>query len=103
MDKDGEFVKVLSVGDPFRIALAKSLLDEAGIPYLSQGEALQEMVGAGRFGGYNIAVGPVEFYVSAEHALEAREILEDLEGDAPDRSGEGEEDDDGGAADHDDS
>ena len=103
MEKDGEFVKVLSIGDPFRIALAKSLLDEAGIPYLSQGEALQEMVGAGRFGGYNIAVGPVEIFVSVENAGEARAILDDLEGGAASGPDEAEDNDDGGAADHDDS
>ncbi len=95
MEQNEGFVKVLSVGDPFRIALAKSLLDEAGIPYLSQGEALQEMIGAGRFGGYNIAVGPIEIFVSAENAEEARSILVDLEGDGPGRSDEREEDDGG--------
>ena len=81
MEQNDGFVRVLSIGDPFRIALAKSLLDEAGIPYLSQGEPLQEVVGVGRFGGYNIAVGPVEILVSAQDAGKARAILEDLEGD----------------------
>ncbi|MDP6778018.1 MAG: DUF2007 domain-containing protein [Candidatus Latescibacteria bacterium] len=91
MEQNEAFVKVLSVGDPFRIALAKSLLDEAGIPYLSQGEPLQEMIGAGRFGGYNIAVGPIEIFVDAENADKARALLEDLEGDGdsgPDREEE---------------
>lgn len=72
-------VTVLEVGDPGRVALAYSLLNDAGIPYFGQGEALQDLFGLGRIGGFNTVAGPVKIQVPESRAQEAQELLTDLE------------------------
>jgi hypothetical protein len=62
------------------IALIKSLLDDAGIRYLAKGDDIQDLFGWGRFGTVASVVGPVEFFVASEEAVQAREILAHLEG-----------------------
>lgn len=70
---------VFAAGDPARLAMAKSILDAAGIEYLVRGEGLQDLFGWGRVGtGYNMIAGPAEFVVREEDAQSAREILRDL-------------------------
>jgi hypothetical protein len=80
-----DLVTVFKSADPGLIALAKSLLESAQIPFVTRGEGIQDWVGLGRFpGGANIAVGPVDLRVSSEDADEAKMLLEDLEeGDEP--------------------
>ena len=53
MGQNEELVMVLSVGDPVVVALAKSIVDEADIFYVSQGEILQDLIASGRIGGLN--------------------------------------------------
>lgn len=67
-----QLVTVLSTSDPFLIPLAKSLLDDANIPYVTQGETLQGL-------GFGQSFGPVEIQVLGESVEEARRILEALE------------------------
>jgi len=74
----GEPVTVLATGDLALLAVAKSLLEEADIPFFAKGEAVQDLFGLGRLAGFNPAVGPVELQVSAENADEARALLRDL-------------------------
>lgn len=75
-DHEGEpMVTVLEVGDPARLALAHSLLDDAGIPCFGKGEALQ--------GGLSFLVSPVQIQVPESQAEEARELLADLESAEP--------------------
>jgi len=71
-------VTVLATGDPALLAVAKSLLEEADIPFYAKGEGEQDLVGGGRLGGFNPAVGPVELQVPPENADEARALLRDL-------------------------
>lgn len=74
------WVTVLATGDSFLVALAKSLLQEADIPYVSKGEILQDFIGFGRVGlGFNQITGPVELMVPKELAEEALLIFTDLE------------------------
>ena len=79
MGQNEGFVMVLSVRDAFAAALAKSILDEVEIFYVSQGEIQQELIAPGRIGGLNQVAGPVELLVSREDAGRARELLEDIE------------------------
>jgi len=80
--------RVYAAGDPVRVALARSLLDDAHIQYMAKGDGIQDLFGWGRFGaGLNYVVGPVEFFVASDDAGAAREILAQL--DEP-RSEEGE-------------
>ena len=76
-----QLVTVFATGNPALLALAKSILDHAGITFFAKGEGLQNLFAAGSIGGYNPAVGPVEIQVSAEDELEARELLHELEND----------------------
>ena len=80
-DHEGEaLVTVLDDGDPGRLALAHSLLDDAGISHIVAGEGLQDLFGLGRLGaGFNVITGPAHIQVPESRAEEARELLEELE------------------------
>ena len=70
-----DLVTVLEVRDPGVLAIAESLLLEAGIPYLKNGDALQDLL-SGRMGlGYSVATGPVQVQVAEEHAEVAAQLL----------------------------
>jgi len=74
-----EFVTVLRTGNPAHLAVAKSMLDDAGIEYFAKGEELQDLFGMGRFGtGFNVLTGPVELQVDAEKEAEARALLGEI-------------------------
>ena len=75
---DVDLVRVFVTGDAGLIPLAKSLLEGEEIEYLVRGEQVQDLFGAGRIGGFNYVVGPVEFWVRADDADGARALLEGL-------------------------
>jgi hypothetical protein len=78
-DRDQDYVTVLSSGDPALIPLAKSVLQDLGIPYVEKGGLLQDLFGAGRVGlGFNPIVGPVEIQVASHDAEAALEALDEL-------------------------
>ncbi len=75
-----ELVSVFRTGNPMALALAKGALESAGIPFVSEGEGLQDLIGLGRFpGGFNVATGPVKIHVDVRDADAAREVLADIE------------------------
>jgi len=75
-----ELVTVFQTGNPMALALAKGALESAGIPFVSEGEGLQDLIGLGRFpGGFNVATGPVKIRVDVRDADAAREVLADIE------------------------
>jgi hypothetical protein len=72
----GEAVEVLETGDPAELALAESILAEAGIPFSKRGEHLQNPFALGNFGlGFNTASGPAILLVPEEHAEAAARVL----------------------------
>jgi len=72
----GDIETVFATGDPVALLAAKSLLEEAGIPYLSRGEGMQDLFGMGRLGtGFSIIAGPMELQVGARRAQEAAGLL----------------------------
>lgn len=74
-----EPVTVLETSDPALLAVAKSLLEDASIPYFAKGEAVQDLFGIGRLGtGFSPIVGSVELQVSSYDAAEARAVLIEL-------------------------
>ena len=73
-----EPVTVLETSDPALLAIAKSLLEDAGIGFFAKGEGIQDLFGAGRLGGFNPITGPVELQVSADDATEAGSVLLEL-------------------------
>jgi putative signal transducing protein len=73
-------VTVFETGNPIALALAKGALEAEGIPFVIQGEGLQDLIGLGRFpGGFNVAAGPVKIHVDIRDAELARDVLADLE------------------------
>jgi len=78
-----DLVTVFETGDPSLVALAKSLLDSAGIEFAAKGDAIQDLFGVGRFpGGTNLVTGPVVFQVRPDDAKKAKSLLRDLRHDA---------------------
>ena len=73
-----EPVTVLETTDPAVLAVAKSLLDSAKIPYFAKGEALQGLFAGGALAGFNPISGPVELQVSSEDARDAYALLLEL-------------------------
>jgi len=63
-----DFVTVLVTRDHSELALAKSLLEGAGIPFFARNEEVENL----------IAAGPIELQVRPEHADEARDLLREL-------------------------
>jgi hypothetical protein len=76
--RDLELVTVFEATDPGLIALAKSLLAEAEVPFMTRNEALQDLFGFGRLSAVNPITGPVFFQVPIEYALDALLALHEL-------------------------
>ena len=75
---DDALVSVLETGDPAEMAFVESLLLEAGIPYSKQGDRVQDLIGIGRLGGFNVLTGPARLLVAKEQAEAAAEILRNV-------------------------
>ena len=74
--EDFAMVTVLETGDQRLIAVAKSLLDSAGIPSIARNERLQNLLGWGSVGtGFNALTGPIRLQVLKEDESDARELL----------------------------
>ena len=84
---DVELVRVFTGENAGQTAVAISLLEGEAIDYLVRGEGLQELLAWGSFAaGYNYLVGPPEFWVRADDADRARELLEGLAASAPEHT-----------------
>ncbi len=68
LPENPELVTVLTTGDLSTVALAKSILEEAGIAYVAKGEFPMEQ----------LAVGPAEIQVDQEDQAQARILLKGL-------------------------
>lgn len=75
---DSAPVTIFETGNPAVLAVAKSLLEEAGITFFASGEGVQDLFAAGSIGGFNPLVGPVHVQVPAEDAERARAALSAL-------------------------
>lgn len=74
-----KLVTVFATGNEAVIAVVKSILDEAKIKYLVQGEGVENLFGVGVIGtGFNPITGPVLFKVMPEDAGYAEELLKDV-------------------------
>lgn len=72
-------VTVFETGNEAIVAVVKSILDEAKIRYLAEGEGVQDLFGVGVLGtGFNPITGPVRFQVMPEDAEYARELLKNV-------------------------
>lgn len=75
-----DLVVVLSTGNLVSVAIAKSILEDSGIPYITKNEYTQNLFGVGNLGGIpNPLSGPVQIYVKPEDAEVVKELLENVE------------------------
>ncbi len=72
-----ELVTVLETGDQSLVAVARSVLEDAGIPCIARNEGLQNLFGWGTVGtGYNVAMGPIRLQVLREDEETARQLVQ---------------------------
>lgn len=72
-------VTVLRGRGPAQVAVAKSVLQAAGIDFATKNEGVQDLFGWGRFPrGANLLMGPVELQVRSCDAQYARDLLEGI-------------------------
>lgn len=76
-DDSAPLVTVLETSEPALLAVAKSILEDAGIEFAANGEGLQSLFGQGQI-AINAIVGPVRLQVAAEDAQEAMALLQEL-------------------------
>src|SRR5579862_2357131 len=75
---------IFGTGDPVALMTARSLLEEAGIPCITRGEALQDLFGMGRLGtGFSLVAGPMEILVPGERRQEAADLLHEAQLEQP--------------------
>jgi len=75
-------VPIFESGNEAVIAVVKSMLDEAKIKYLIEGEGVQDLIGFGVIGtGYNPITGPAVFKVLPEDVEYSKELLKDVKDD----------------------
>ena len=65
---DNKLISISMVNNPALLTLAKSILEDADIPYITRGEGFQTIY----------ATGPVTIMVAEQDAEQARELLADL-------------------------
>ena len=71
-----DLVPVYETGNAALVPVIESLLEDAGIEFMTRSEPIQHMFGWGTFGSnLNYVIGPVQFLVRAEDAEAARELI----------------------------
>lgn len=75
---DATPVEVFECGDAALVAVVKSMLQDARIPFEVRGETPQDDIFTGGRAGSDAASGRIRFFVSSEDAADARYILASL-------------------------
>jgi hypothetical protein len=79
MTSQAPLVTVFAGGNSTQVIIAKLMLEANEIPFVVEGEGVQDLFGIGRLtGGNNFITGPVQIRVRAEDAERAREVLEEM-------------------------
>lgn len=78
-ESNDPLVPIYVCHNPAELPVVESLLTEAGIKFMVQGEQIQGMFGGGQFGGTNLVV-PLEISVLPSDAEAAIELLEGVAG-----------------------
>lgn len=77
-----DLVTVLTTRDPAVIAIAKSILDGAGIQHAAIGETANALFG-GALAGFNATASLVQIQIHEADSEDAHELLKDLSGQKP--------------------
>ena len=79
LPEPGDLVTVLETGSQSLVAVAGSILDGAGIPYIARNDRLQNLFGWGSIGtGFNLVTGVIRMQVPPDREQEARALLTEL-------------------------
>ena len=73
-----DMIVILETANEVEILRAKTVLESAGIPFIARNDQLQDLFAAGRLGGFNPVIGPVQFLVAAERAQEAQRLITEM-------------------------
>ncbi len=80
MSSNSDLITVFESGNQAVIAVVKSILDDAEIPYIVKGENVQNLFGLGVIGtGYNIITGPIQIQVNQEDEPAAKQLLSGID------------------------
>ena len=89
MASESEMTTVFVAEDLIQQAMIESVLHESGVRYLTRNAGVQNLLGVGQIGGFNLAAGPVEIQVPRAELVRARElIVAALEDSAPEEEPE---------------
>ena len=84
-----DLIQVFESGNPALIPVIESLFEDAEIEYMTKSEPIQHLFGWGTFGSnLNYVIGPVQFFVRAEDAEQARALITPLDPSGSDPSDE---------------
>jgi hypothetical protein len=73
-------VMIFTTSNLVNVAIAKSILEDSGIPYITKNEYTQNLFGLGNLGGItNPLSGAVQIFVKPEDAEVVKELLENVE------------------------
>ena len=75
MSNDSKLVTRNKPKDRSEYYVITGLLDSAGIEYFSLNEGVQNLIGFGAIGGFNIAAGGIEIQVAEENAEKAIKLI----------------------------
>ena len=75
MTSESQMTTVIATQDIVQQALFESVLRAAGVPYLVRNAGVQNLIGVGEIGGYNLATGPIEIQVPGAEVQRARELI----------------------------
>ncbi len=81
-EDDSRMVIVFQTSDFGLFEIAKSLLEANDIDFITSKEPLQDVIGGGRMGGFNIVAGPAQLAVHENQLELAQELLADLDPDS---------------------
>jgi Putative prokaryotic signal transducing protein len=80
LSSNSDLITVFESGNQAVIAVVKSILDDAEIPYIVKGENVQNLFGLGVIGtGYNIITGPIHIQVNQEDEPAAKQLLSGID------------------------
>lgn len=74
-----KLVTVYVTNDLGKLAVAKSLLESAGIPYFAKGEQITNLFGCGNIGSFNAITRSIEIQVPQDEVENCKEVLEELD------------------------
>jgi len=75
MSNDTKLITIYIPKDKADYLVIGSLLDSAGIEYFVLNEGVQNLIGFGEIGGFNIVTGAIEIQVAEKNVEKAIELI----------------------------